>query len=352
LTSKTSPLELTLVLPGLLRFEKKAYRELFAQAESLPALELIISRSQRLQSKAHDFESVLGDLFDLPAVVSSSLPAAALARYLKFGEFNDCWYMHCDPVAIQPNRDHLMMLGNDLLDISEQEAEQIISEINATYHDQPWQLLMLSPKQWVLELKSTPKINTHTLKTVLGKKINEYLPTGEDAKTWHALLNELQMLLHTHPVNRTREANGLPTINSVWFWGEGKLPGNIDISASEKNKWAQCWSNHTTTLALAKLADIPRVDCPLNANNWFEHAITPGHHLVVTDKLDITDITMDPFDWWQALSDMNEQWFAPLLSALKSNSLNKLTLLSGEGRSYVLTPALAKRWWKRIKPLV
>jgi len=333
-----------------MRFEEKAYRELLAQAERLPALEMIISRAQRLQTNPHSFESTLGQLFGLSEELTSNLPVAALSHYLKFGEYSDNWYMHCDPVLMQPNRDHLMMLGNDLLNISEQEAEQIISDINATYHDQSWQLKMLSPTQWVLEMQEIPRIKTIPLSRVSGKKINEYLPTGEDARTWHALLNELQMLLHSHLVNQAREANGLSTINSVWFWGEGRLPR--DLNRSIGNNLVQCWSNHTATLALAKLFNIPRVDCPANAVIWLEHAITPGHHLVVIDALDSSSLVRDPFDWWQALSELNEQWLVPLLSALQKNTLSKLSLVAGGGRSYVLTPALAKRWWKRVKPLV
>jgi len=350
LAPKTSSMELTLVIPGLMRFEDKAYRELIAQAERMRALEMIISRAQRLKTNTHSLESTLGRLFGMSEELTINLPVAALSHYLKFGELTDYWYMHCDPVVMQPNRDHLMMFGNDLLDISEQEAEQLVSDINATYHDQPWQLKMLSPTQWVLEMQQTPKIKTKPLNRVLGKKINEYLPTGEDAKIWHVLLNELQMLLHSHPVNRARDTKGISTINSVWFWGEGRLPR--DLNSSMVTNWAQCWSNHTATLGLAKLFNIPRVDCPANASIWLEQAITPGQHLVVMDTLDSSSLVIDPFDWWQALSELNEQWLAPLVSALQKNTLSKLTLVTAEGRSYVLTPKLAKRWWKRIKPLV
>ena len=103
-------MELTLVVPGLLRFEDKSYRELVVQAERIPALELIISRSQRLKTNGYNLESSLGELFGLSEELTSSLPVAALSHYLKFGELNDNWYMPCDPVVMQPNRDHLLML--------------------------------------------------------------------------------------------------------------------------------------------------------------------------------------------------------------------------------------------------
>src|SRR2546421_398768 len=44
------------------------------------------------------------------------------------------------------------------------------------------------------------------------------------ASPGHQLLNEAQMVLHTLPVNESRESRGEPPINSVWLWGAGSAP--------------------------------------------------------------------------------------------------------------------------------
>lgn len=44
-----------------------------------------------------------------------------------------------------------------------------------------------------------------------------FLPQGRDLKCWQTLLTELQMLLHTHPVNQARVARGARPINSFWL---------------------------------------------------------------------------------------------------------------------------------------
>ncbi|WP_455366297.1 hypothetical protein [Kaarinaea lacus] len=342
--------EITLVMPGLRRFAMPGYRELSASAGRLTALELLIARARKNKTTYHNLDTTLGGLFDLPVDTVTPLPAAALAHSLQHETSPDRWYMHCDPVVIQPNRDHLMLLGNDMLDYSKQEAEQIISDINTTYHDQPWQIKMLSPRHWVMEMPEAPAINTHAINSVVGRKINDFLPYGEEAKPWHALMNELQMLLHSHPVNQSRTMSGMAAANSVWFWGEGVLPKLTGEATSPR--WVQCWSQHTSTLALARLKSIPRIGLPDNAEVWLEQAITSGQHLVVIDSLDAPVVTMDPVAWWQVLWQLNEQWFAPLLAALRGNgALAKITLLSADGWSYELTPPLAKRWWKRVKTL-
>lgn len=340
--------DITLVLPGLRRFEDEVYRELLAPAERLPALELIIARSRNNNFAARNLDQTLWRLFGMPPIADAGLPAAALAHSLRYETSPDYWYMHCDPVVIQPNRDHLLMLGNSMLEFSEQEALQIISDINGTYDDQPWRLKLLTANQWIMEMPRAPAIKTHALSRVTGEKIYEFLPTGGEAKTWHALMNELQMLLHSHPVNQARAASGLPAANSIWFWGEGRLP----VAAARPNAWAQCWSQHTSTLALAKLNKIPHCDLPATANDWLKLAMPPGSHLVVMDFLDAPALFMDPALWWQALSRLNAQWLAPLLAALQNKTLTKITLHTADGGIFELTPARAKRWWKRIKALI
>ena len=49
-------------------------------------------------------------------------------------------------------------------------------------------------------------------------------PSPDGAINWMRLQNELQMVLHAHPVNAAREDAGKPTINGVWFWGGGVMP--------------------------------------------------------------------------------------------------------------------------------
>ena len=35
------------------------------------------------------------------------------------------------------------------------------------------------------------------------------------------------MVLHQHPRNRERAAQGKPAINALWFWGAGRLPASV-----------------------------------------------------------------------------------------------------------------------------
>jgi 2,3-bisphosphoglycerate-independent phosphoglycerate mutase len=59
---------------------------------------------------------------------------------------------------------------------------------------------------------------------ITGKSILEHLPRGDGADALNSLMNQAQMVLHTHPVNIKRVEAGLLPANSAWLWGHGKTP--------------------------------------------------------------------------------------------------------------------------------
>jgi hypothetical protein len=340
----------TLFVPGLTQFDTRQLGDMFSERQSLAALELIYSRAQYHRGSTETVEQTIFDLFALPKEDSKEIPVGALTHYLAKG--NDKagrWMMRADPVMIQPNRDHLVLLGNAAIEISQQDCEQIVSDINDTYGDTEWQIRVVSSTQWVIEQEKAEDITTHGLSHVVGKNINDFLPQGEDSKKWHALMNELQMFLHAHPVNQQRQTQGLPPLNSLWFWGAGVLPAATSIKNDKP--FAQCWSEETLSLALARMTGVPRADLPVDGEAWLKQAITPGKHLLVINLLDNDYVKSDPVEWWQALGVLNEHWLTPLVSALKTKQIERLTLISSDGARYQLTRKLANRWWKFIKQI-
>src|SRR5690606_25085448 len=130
------------------------------------------------------------------------------------------------------------------------------------------------PERWYLRLSADPGIRTHSLSEVIGRDVHAFLPFGESAQRWHAILNEAQMLMHGSPVNQVREQAGKPEINSVWFWGGGIVPAEASAPCE------QIWSDHPLAIGLARLAAVPVSRKPDSATHWLEKAAAPGMHLV------------------------------------------------------------------------
>jgi len=336
----------TLFVPGFSLHELGQICEVVGQQKSIPALDVLLSRGNYQRGNSTSIEQTLFDLFAVAKPAAEDFPIGALTRYLVKGETaENKWCMRADPVYIQPNREHLVLMGADGLDISLDDAERIVHDINQTYSDTEWQISALTPKQWIIEQSEQEQIKTHALSEVVGKNINDYLIKGNHVKKWHGLMNELQMFLHAHPVNQQRQMEGLPVINSLWFWGAGVLPApakdNTDL-------FAQCWSNETTSLSLARLTGVPRVDLPVHATAWLKQSITPGHHFLHIESLNNELVKNDPLEWWQSLNKFSEQWLVPLVAAIKQATIEELRLIDIDGSCRTLSRRLAKSWWKSL----
>lgn len=59
---------------------------------------------------------------------------------------------------------------------------------------------------------------------ILGQKIVDFLPKGEGSKELIRLMNDSQIILNNHEINKKREEKGLNPANSIWLWGQGKVP--------------------------------------------------------------------------------------------------------------------------------
>lgn len=342
-TNSAETKNIILFAPGLRRFRVEQIRQMIAEPQSLKELDLLYSRANLQAGSAKSIEATLFNLFGIVVDESKDLPVAALTDFLVNGEsLENRWFMRADPVYIQPNRDHLLMMGNTELEINMQEAENIVSDINNTYSDQSWKIKAVTPKQWVLEQDQEENLQTQSPFEVAGKNINDFLPKGDNDSNWRALMNELQMFLHNHPVNQQRQMQGLSIANSLWFWGCGKLP---TLSSTEKI-FAQCWSNETVSLALARLSGVPRTDLPESASDWLKQAITPGKHLVFVETLSYDFLHDDPVAWWRSLVAFNSQWIAPLIDALKANTVEDIKVMDDNGDFYYLNRQLLSRWWR------
>ena len=62
---------------------------------------------------------------------------------------------------------------------------------------------------------------------LIGKEISTLLPKIKEPVL--TLMKASQVFLKNHPVNQTREANGLPPANSIWLWGQGPSPKMITL---------------------------------------------------------------------------------------------------------------------------
>lgn len=334
-------LRLTLCISSL--FLEQEFLQSAGILDGLQTTELdrFVSRADRREISTVGLLPLLFHLFDLGNTNSQDLPVAPITRLCDGQIGDDYFWLRADPVQLKPDRDRVVMIGNQHLDVSMAEAEALGREFNAFFAEDGFHLEVLAADRWYLRVEKTPQINTTILSKVLGENIDPHLPKGSDALRWHRFLNEAQMLLHNSPVNLARQSRGQEMINSLWFWGGGVLP-----KASDSCMWQGVWSNEIIATALAVHANIEHGPVAVNATECLKQ-ITPGHHLVVLDAGLHAMQHHDIGAWRDFIKGLNDEWIGPLLKALRAGQLSELQIQSADGTAFTLTVRGLRRWWKR-----
>lgn len=284
----------------------------------LPALELLVTRAR--QQTAVAGEACLGTMFGLEPGALRPGPFMRLGD----GAAADAGYWLCaEPVHLAPDRDQLILLPESLLQVSREEADALAAAFNGLYGAEGWKLEMLHPARGYLRCPKVLDVATHAPGGVAGGAVLDYMPMGPDSTALKQLMNEMQMLFHTHPVNQVREEDGRPLINSLWFWGGGVLPHY------KKQPVPEVMSDLPLLRGLARWSGRePQAPAPHKAE---------ATHLVGLAADDVAALERD--------------WFAPLLQGLKRGSLKELHLyLDGIGL-LELDSASVHRFWRRPRPL-
>jgi hypothetical protein len=335
--------QLTLYLPGMLNARANDNKA----PDAFRALETLLARAEQKPQTGGPTgcEHSLFRLFGLEQEENGDLPVAAVSRMHDMGVIDNDWWLRADPVHLNLEQDRLVLTDARRLDITQDEANRMVAEIMEVFTADGWLLKAPRPDRWYLKPASAPKITTTLLAQVIGRDVHPFLPRGPDGKAWHTTLNEIQILLHTTTVNAEREKNGKLPINSLWFWGGGRLPRIKPVS------WTRIWSKEPVSLSLARLSGTPGENTPDRFEDWHKQANRPGEYLVVLDDAQHAALYGDTPEWNNAVQRLERDWMMPLLQAVKSNAISSVTLLTDTGMSFSLTPRQARRWWRFRRPL-
>ena len=132
------------------------------------------------------------------------------------------------PVHLHATRDHLILLHQDQIHLSEEESAKLLQvALPLIEEDFQHTLLHQGKRDWFIPAGRFSSLATHTVEQAHGRNIDWWMPRDTQeigvAKLWRKLQNEVQMLWHINPVNEERDQRGLPAINSLWISGIGKL---------------------------------------------------------------------------------------------------------------------------------
>jgi hypothetical protein len=224
-------------------------------------------------------------------------------------------------------------MSQSQIDLTAKESsELLITALPFIEEDFQSPVLFHDQHYWFIPAGPFASLASYSVDQAHGRNIDWWMPrdTKEQgvAKRWRKLQNEIQMLWHIDPVNEEREQRGLPSINSLWISGIGKL-SNVQAPQAITSS-CQVYSEHPLLAGLAKYLNIPY------------------NNIVKTGEL------AGAFAWL----DQPETIWPVLSKALIDKQLDELALIdfsNGKVRERIFTAKdlYKKSWafWKKAEPL-
>jgi hypothetical protein len=166
------------------------------------------------------------------------------------------------PVHWHVGREHISLADPLELDLPEDESRALFDAVRPLFEDAPESgtLAWGSAARWYLAHEQLVELPCASIDRVIGRNVDLWLRGDAQAGDEHTarlrwvrwLQNEVQMLLHSHPVNEAREARGALPVNSFWLSGCGRAQRAVaevmvddrlraPLLAQDWTAWGQAW---------------------------------------------------------------------------------------------------------------
>lgn len=131
----------------------------------------------------------------------------------------------CNLVTLGMEGESLVMEDYSAGHISSEEAKELITYLAQELGNETFQFYPgVSYRHLVVWRGGVDTMELTAPHDISDKPVAPHMPRGEGSKPLIELMNSAQMLLKSHPVNRSREERGDRVANSIWLWGHGRVP--------------------------------------------------------------------------------------------------------------------------------
>lgn len=276
---------------------------------SLPRLERLLARLDAAPAVGEDtadelslsppHERALARAWGWP-VADGLLPFAALAARrdgLPAAPAGDGWAL-LSPAHWHVGTEQISLADPAALGLDASTSRMFCEALAPLFADDGWSLHWGAPTRWYARHPSLATLPSASLDRVVGRNVDLWLGNHAGSGWVRRLQAEAQMLLHRHPLNEAREAEGLLPVNSFWLSGTGPTQAETGADATHSD-----------------------------------------------DRLRAAALAEDWAAWAEAWAALDAGPVAGLLRATEQGNPVQITLC-GEHRALTFAPA-ARPWWRR-----
>ncbi|CAN7294287.1 hypothetical protein LJR289_001421 [Pseudoduganella sp. LjRoot289] len=361
--------QLTLVLPFSLTPPELATD--LARAMQVPALEMLLERNSMFTLSEDDggnrllpHETWLSRT--LTAGASDAAPfAGAAMRALGLPQQEGYWFI-VQPVHLQLTRTHMVLADPRDLRLGEADARALFELVQPYFDEVGKPLLYATPDMWFVRADDWSELRTASPDAAAGDNLADWMPEGAAKREFRKLQNEVQMLWHEHPINEARQQRGLSPVNSFWLWagapagaavpGAAHAAGAAGLEPATRAGTLTGSDRHQavagTTLATANCPEWMALlaEPALRAATAEQLLARPGDATVVLGELIADGKAGDWSPWLGHMQQLEQDWFAPLLAALKSGRLGSLKMVLSSRlklAEITVTKGALRKFWRK-----
>jgi hypothetical protein len=279
------------------------------------------ARGDRAARDAGD-EAQLQRHFDL---LPRGLPIAAITRDFDCADAAHQTWLRADPAHVRADLGAGRLLACGDLGLTREESESLLAPLRPLFGDAGCPISLGAASRWYVALPRDARLPPFVPPSrVLGDDIYAHLPAGDLGLRWRRLLNEAQIVLHNHPLNASRVAAGKLAVNSLWFWGAGRLPDHVRCN------YRSIASDDLLLSALARRSAIDAAALPTQ----FGAVSAPQGVLIDLRRVRQFDV-------------LERDWIAPALQAQARREIGALALDFADGFSMLYARGHRWRFWRR-----
>jgi hypothetical protein len=193
-----------------------------------PALDALLARCRESArddgdewSTATPHERVLSRALGWQVNERTPAPWAARQAALDGVEVGTAAWGLLTPVHWRVGADAVHLADPRALGLDEASSRALFDAVRPLFDSEGFVLAWGAPLRWYASHADFTSLQAAGLDRVIGRNVDRWLPSQPQARLVRRLQNEVQMLLHTHPMNQQREATGALTVNSFWLSGCG-----------------------------------------------------------------------------------------------------------------------------------
>jgi hypothetical protein len=326
------------------RAAEEAPSSLITDAHRLPGFE----RAARFGSRTalpHGWRRWLAQHLgrdDLGELATAAVAAAALGPRAPAAGPTE-WI--ATPVHLSAGLTRVHLDHRGLLELAPPEQATLAADFQRTFAPTGAELLPLASGDFLLRTPEIAALAAIEPARRAGMEVADALPRAAAAGGFRRLLAEIEMWLHVQPLNEARRRQGAPPVTTLWLWGaEGRI-----IRAERQSQPAVAavafgrdpWLQGAIALLGGVVERLPAEFVPLSAT---EKAPLGVWALEVGGEL--RQAGVDTVG--QALERLDARFIVPALDALRSGTIERLTLLVND---IALTLTRRSRWrvWRRAQ---